>query len=108
MSRHTEGPWIIRDMSDELHARFTVEKLDRGLRSVIAQADENWLCAEHGGAGVEANVRLLAAAPIFLKTLEEARAWVDLQGNYQGCRPAADAMINVIDTAIAAAVGEGE
>ena len=68
--KHTPGPYVIRE-TGSIHGGYTIEKMDAGLRSVIAQTDEAWLCAEHGGCGVECNTRLIAAAPELLDALTD-------------------------------------
>ena len=60
---HTPGPWTLRRQGLATDDAYTVERLpDDGLRSVVAEIREMWLCAEHGGSA-EANARLIAKAP---------------------------------------------
>lgn len=42
-----------------------------------------------------------------LEALHKAELWVDMQGDYQNCRPVANAMLEVIRAAIASATAEG-
>lgn len=57
---HTKGPWKVRPTYDPW-AQIEYAP-DDGLRSVIAHCYDTSLCPEHGGA-MEANARLIAAAP---------------------------------------------
>jgi len=70
-TKHTPGPWIVRDHEDQ--NKFTVECLTHhdSLRSIIAEVRETWLCPEHVGEGDQAPriARLIAKAPL----LDEAR-----------------------------------
>ena len=52
---HTPGPWTLRDQSEPQGARYTVEVTGHGLRSIVADIRDNWLCEEHGGTA-EASV----------------------------------------------------
>ena len=67
--KHTKGPWLIREMGLALDDGYTIERCADGLRSVVAEVREQWLCPEHGGTGAQANARLIAAAPELLATL---------------------------------------
>ena len=63
-TRHTPGPWVVRNMSDAMAEKFTVERLSNdGLRSVICRINDMEVCPEHGGTGSDANAHLIAAAP---------------------------------------------
>ena len=63
-TKHTPGPWVVRNMSDAMAEKFTVERLsDNGLRSVICRINDMEVCPEHGGTGSDANAALIAAAP---------------------------------------------
>ena len=68
---HTTGTWTLRDQSEPQGARYTVEVTGHGLRSIVADIRDNWLCEEHGGTA-EANARLIAAAPALLAALKLA------------------------------------
>ena len=64
---HTPGLWHLRTIV--INEEYTVEKWDSELRSKIAVCRDFNLCHEHGGS-IEANARLIAAAPELLACLE--------------------------------------
>lgn len=69
-AKHTPGPWVVRNMSDAMAEKFTVERLsDNGLRSVICRINDMEVCPEHGGTGSDANAHLIAAAPAMYEAL---------------------------------------
>ena len=73
-TKHTPGPWVVRNMSDAMAEKFTVERLsDNGLRSVICRINDMEVCPEHGGTGSDANAHLIAAAPAMYEALREAQ-----------------------------------
>lgn len=61
-STHTPGPWFVRNMSDTFAEKFTIEKVTDGLRSVICQLNDTWVCPEHGGTGSDANAAFIVRA----------------------------------------------
>ena len=70
MNKHTPGPWVVRNMSDAMAEKFTVERLTNdGLRSVICRINDMEVCPEHGGTGSEANAHIIAAAPAMYAAL---------------------------------------
>lgn len=71
-TQHTKGEWIVREWVTS--GQRTVEVADGGLRSKIAVICDSHLCEEHGGS-IEANARLIAAAPELLDALEEQVIW---------------------------------
>ena len=72
-AKHTPGPWVVRNMSDAMAEKFTVERLsDNGLRSVICRINDMEVCPEHGGTGSDANANLIAAAPAMYEALKHA------------------------------------
>ena len=77
-TKHTPGPWVVRNMSDAMAEKFTVERLsDNGLRSVICRINDMEVCPEHGGTGSDANAALIAAAPAMYEAL---RAMLEHEG----------------------------
>ena len=71
-AKRTPGPWVVRNMSDAMAEKFTVERLTNdGLRSVICRINDMEVCPEHGGTGSEANAHLIAAAPAMYEALVE-------------------------------------
>ena len=71
-TRHTPGPWVVRNRSDAMAEKFTVERLTNdGLRSVICRINDMEVCPEHGGTGSEANAHLIAAAPAMYAALQK-------------------------------------
>ena len=71
-AKHTPGPWIVRNMSDAMAEKFTVERLsDNGLRSVICRINDMEVCPEHGGTGSDANAALIAAAPAMYEAIRK-------------------------------------
>lgn len=76
-TKHTPGPWVVRNMSDAMAEKFTVERLTNdGLRSVICRINDMEVCPEHGGTGSEANAHLIAAAPAMYEALKELVAYL--------------------------------
>ena len=70
-AQHTPGPWVVRNMSDAMAEKFTVERLSNdGLRSVICRINDMEVCPEHGGTGSDANAHLIAAAPAMYEALQ--------------------------------------
>lgn len=66
---HTPGPWtVVRNGDSNALIRYS----DGENASYIAQCNDLQLCPEHGT--VEANARLIAAAPDLLAALEELLA----------------------------------
>jgi len=67
---YTPGPWIIRSKGLAIDDAYTIERLpDDGLRSVVAEIRDLWLCPEHGGSA-EANARLIVEAPVMARLLQ--------------------------------------
>lgn len=101
MSEHTPGPWRVtgggRDMLTVSHHPGD------GLGSHIARLADAWLCDEHGGS-IDANARLIAAAPDLLDALTALTRRVQL-ANAEG-DPIASALIPDCLAAIAKATGE--
>ena len=98
-TKHTPGPWVVRNMSDAMAEKFTVERLsDNGLRSVICRINDMEVCPEHGGTGSDANAHLIAAAPAMYEALSTL---VELLGE-RGLYP-----LNVDDARRALAQAEG-
>ena len=88
-TKHTPGPWVVRNMSDAMAEKFTVERLsDNGLRSVICRINDMEVCPEHGGTGSDANAALIAAAPAMYEAL--LLVLDDFGGDYKG--PTIDAV----------------
>ena len=88
-TKHTPGPWVVRNMSDAMAEKFTVERLsDNGLRSVICRINDMEVCPEHGGTGSDANAALIAAAPAMYEALkhlvkvEELRLQATTENDY--------------------------
>ena len=64
-TKHTPGPWVVRNMSDAMAEKFTVERLSgNGLRSVICRINDMEVCPEHGGTGSDAIPVAQAARPL--------------------------------------------
>ena len=59
---HTPGPWIVRNCSDAMAEKFTVERITDGLRSVICRLNDVEVCPEHGGTGSDANAAYIVRA----------------------------------------------
>ena len=79
-TKHTPGPWVVRNMSDAMVEKFTVERLTNdGLRSVICRINDMEVCPEHGGTGSEANAHLIAAAPAMYEALQTLVEYLDTQ-----------------------------
>ena len=76
---HTPGPWKIRK-DDRYNHAYGIEKNKKGLRSIIALINDQWLCEEHGD--LVANARLIAAAPDLLEACEEALKIPDIPMRY--------------------------
>lgn len=71
MAKHTSGPWtVVTGGPDQL---TIAHRPGDGLGSHIARLDARWLCDEHGGT-IEANARLIAAAPDLLESLARVEA----------------------------------
>ena len=78
MTKHTEGPWVIEP--DHRVGSITITHESQGLRSHVAVLPKMTLCEEHGM--IEANARLIAAAPDLLEALEALteEAFVNMSG----------------------------
>ena len=63
-AKHTSGPWTIIRESEDAIIRYS----DGALASYIARIYNGTLCPEHGT--VDANARLIAAAPELLAALK--------------------------------------
>ena len=76
---HTKGPWEVRDGRNRalVDDRYTVERITEGLRSIIAEVNDAWVCAEHGGTGAQANAHLIAAAPALYEALKALHPFVN-------------------------------
>jgi hypothetical protein len=81
-TQHTTGPWIVRDWNPT--GQKTVEVIRDGLRSKLAILHPSHLCDEHGGS-LDANARLIAAAPDLLAALQRAEALLGI-----ACNPGID------------------
>lgn len=69
--KHTPGPWVQQPSAGKFgESEFVVrhETAD-GLASHVASMSPMWICDEHGGS-VEANARLIAAAPELYSALQ--------------------------------------
>lgn len=96
-TKHTPGPWVVRDDSDKAPFTFRV-RADLSHRK--HDASEESVCI----TGSEANARLIAAAPELLEALQSAL--VGLQGaNKIQCL---DDEIEQVEKAIAKATGGEE
>jgi hypothetical protein len=82
--KHTKGPWVVREMYRGIDGGYTIEHISEGLRSVVAELNEWWLCAEHGGCGAPSNARLIAAAPDMLEACKEAEDMFAQYGEMYG------------------------
>ena len=87
-TKHTPGPWVVRNMSDAMAEKFTVERLsDNGLRSVICRINDMEVCPEHGGTGSDANAALIAAAPAMYREIMDLLDTIrHMQHYYNGPR----------------------
>lgn len=79
-SRHTPGPWIVRNMSDAFSEKFTIERVINDMRSVICRINDMEVCPEHGGTGSDANAALIAAAPELLAIIKDMRQAFYVEG----------------------------
>jgi hypothetical protein len=68
-TQHTPGPWIVRQWGLPA-GQMTVEVVRGGLRSKVAILHPSHICEEHDG-NIQANARLIAAAPDLLAALKE-------------------------------------
>ena len=81
MSNHTPGPWTLdhRDLTGDAGLQQDIEIVvrysDGNLSSHLARLQSRTLCEEHGS--VEANARLIAAAPALLEALKMVRDTAD-------------------------------
>ncbi len=74
-AQHTQGPWGIETGLIGDYQHYAIYHEDQELRSQIAIMYDSKLCAEHGK--LEANARLIAAAPDLLHTLYGALPFVE-------------------------------
>ena len=83
MTEHTPGPWIAIDRCtlavEGGPSDWAVNRYSNGYRSYVATLFDCQLAPEHGGT-VEANARLIAAAPDLLEACEAIAALADGQG----------------------------
>jgi hypothetical protein len=89
-TKHTSGPWIVRDWNPT--GQKTVEVIRDGLRSKLAILHPSHLCDEHGGS-LDANARLIAAAPDLLAALKSAYSTLSQPVHFTDSAGAAPASI---------------
>lgn len=80
MSKHTPGPWVI--VREELDESFSDEEQEMAFpQSIGPIADWTPECDSSEGWRIEADARLISAAPDMLAALECVTAWADMPGD---------------------------
>lgn len=99
MSKHTPGPWLVGEhrigLDGDASEIDVVSKGDSHGDHSICTVDEAW------EGCIEANARLISAAPDMLEALKKMTFWADLS-------PANDWIETEAKAAIAKATGESE
>ena len=92
---HTRGPWRVAEGRIVDSATIYHGEPGSGIVSHVARVHASWICPEHGG-NVEANARLIAAAPDLLDALKEAADYIATTIGHRGgdIMEAADAAIS--------------
>ena len=96
MSKHTPGPWIVGPVDDTLVSHIAAD----GKRYEIAAIDGDYNHPDTWPI-MEANARLIAAAPALLEALEACYPWLRTS-------PEGEAATRIALAAIAKATGENE
>ena len=101
MSKHTQGPWYV--VGDRIYRRPKHELYEYGGGVAgdkpIAIINKGWFADDEAGFPVEANARLIAAAPCLLEALKD---WLESWKTGDGILESRDKAIE----AIAKAEGE--
>jgi hypothetical protein len=76
-STHTQGPWIIQQLGDEMYIGTPKQTVPDDVYSIVASVEggsDNYNDAYN--ARQRANARLIAAAPELLEALREVMVWI--------------------------------
>lgn len=101
---HTPGPWFVERMYEASRTIAMMRDFKGPNVALAVHGPQNWIHAAGAAEQIEANARLIAAAPELLIALKETLDYWDSTG-FSTCEPDCDCLVESVRDAIHKAEG---